>query len=74
MVDAVKEYTGFDFNEIKSDAEAREAAKEMGLEVGKDDTKGTVLNLIFEEKVEDKLIQPTFIMNYPLEISPWLPK
>ncbi len=70
MVDAVKEYTGFDFNEIKSDAEAREAAKEMGLEVGKDDTKGTVLNLIFEEKVEDKLIQPTFIMNYPIEISP----
>src|SRR5690554_4407085 len=70
MVDAVKEYTGIDFNEIKSDEEARTAAKELGLEAGKGDTKGTILNLIFEEKVEEKLIQPTFIMNYPIEISP----
>lgn len=74
MVEAVKEYTGIDFNEIESDDEARKAAKELGLEVGKDTSKGTILNLIFEEKVEENLIQPTFIMNYPIEISPWLPK
>jgi lysyl-tRNA synthetase class 2 len=70
MVEAVKEYTGIDFNEIESDDEARKAAKELGLEVGKDTSKGTILNLIFEEKVEENLIQPTFIMNYPIEISP----
>jgi len=56
---------------ISTDSEAREVAKELKIdELREDDTKGKVLNLIFEEKVEDKLVQPTFIMDYPIEISP----
>jgi len=73
MVDAVKEYAGVDFNEIKTDEEAREIAKEKHLELKKqlkDYTKGEILNLLFEEFGEDKLIQPTFIIDYPVEISP----
>jgi len=70
MVEAVKKFTGEDFNLINSDEEAREAAKRQGIKLDKDATKGTALNEIFEEKVEQHLIQPTFIMDYPIEISP----
>ncbi|MCL6643185.1 MAG: lysine--tRNA ligase, partial [Candidatus Bipolaricaulota bacterium] len=71
MSDAVKKYTGINFNEIKTDEEARKAAKDLHIaEVGDQDTKGKILNLIFEEKVEQNLVQPTFILDYPIEISP----
>ncbi|MDI3547972.1 MAG: lysyl-tRNA synthetase, class [Halanaerobiales bacterium] len=70
MVDAVKEYTGIDFNEIKTAEEARNAATRIGIEVEAGVGKGKILNEIFEERVEEKLIQPTFIMDYPIEISP----
>lgn len=70
MVEAVKEYTGVDFSSIKSDQDAVEAAKNIGIKLEESTKKGHVLNRIFEERVEEKLIQPTFIMNYPIEISP----
>ena len=70
MFDAIKEHTGYDFNEITTDEAARAAAQEAGLEVEKDADRGNIINLFFEEKVEDKLIQPTFVMDYPIEISP----
>ncbi|ACL68836.1 lysine--tRNA ligase [Halothermothrix orenii] len=70
MVEAVKEHTGVDFNEIKSDEEARKAAEGLGIELEGKPSRGKVLNEIFEEKVEDKLVQPTFIMDYPIEVSP----
>ncbi|MCG0276713.1 MAG: lysine--tRNA ligase [Thermosediminibacteraceae bacterium] len=70
MKEAVKKYAGVDFNEIKTDEEAREVARKLGVEIGENDTKGKVLNAIFEEKVEEHLVQPTFIMDYPIEISP----
>jgi lysyl-tRNA synthetase class 2 len=73
MVDAVKEYSGVDFNEIKTDEEARNIAKEKGLQFKKkleDCTKGDILNEFFEAYGEEKLIQPTFIYDYPVEISP----
>jgi lysyl-tRNA synthetase class 2 len=70
MVDAVKKYTGVDFSQISSDDEARKVAKEIGVPVENGATKGTVINNVFEEKVEKHLVQPTFIMDYPIEISP----
>ena len=73
MADAVKEYAGIDFNEIKTDAEAQAIAKEKHLQFKKDlkdCTRADVLNSLFEEYAEEHMIQPTFIMDYPKEISP----
>lgn len=70
MVDAVKKYAGVDFNGIKTIDEAREIAGKNHIEYEERHTKGDILNLFFEEFVEDKLIQPTFVMDHPIEISP----
>lgn len=70
MLEAIKQYTGVDFTEIKDDAAARGAAKGLGLNVEEGATRGSLINEIFEEFVEPKLIQPTFIIDYPVEISP----
>ena len=70
VVDAVKKYAGVDFNEIKTLEEARAVAKEKGVEFEARHKKGDILNLFFEEFVEEHLIQPTFVMDHPIEISP----
>lgn len=70
MLDAIKEHTGVDFMEIKTDEEARQAAKKLNLEVEDTTSRGEIINEVFEEFVEDKLIQPTFIYGHPVEISP----
>ncbi|MGN1457369.1 MAG: lysine--tRNA ligase [Acutalibacteraceae bacterium] len=70
MVDAVKKYTGVDFNEIHTLDEARAVAKEKGVEFEERHKKGDILNLFFEQFVEEHLIQPTFLMDHPVEISP----
>ena len=70
MVDAVKKYAGVDFNEIHTLEEARAAAKEKGIAYEERHKKGDILNLFFEEFVEEHLIQPTFLMDHPVEISP----
>ena len=70
MVDAVKKYSGVDFNEIHTLEEARAAAKEHHVEYEEMHKKGDILNLFFEEFVEEHLVQPTFVMDHPIEISP----
>ena len=70
MLDAVKKYSGVDFNEINSTEEAQAVAKEHHVEFEKHHKKGDILNLFFEEYVEEHLVQPTFVMDHPIEISP----
>ncbi|NLL52582.1 MAG: lysine--tRNA ligase [Peptococcaceae bacterium] len=70
MLDAIKEHSGVDFKEIKTDEEAQKIAAEKNLEVDKNDSKGKIINAFFEKYVEPKLIQPTFIIGHPVEISP----
>lgn len=70
MVDAVKKYAGVDFNDIHSDEEAKKIAKEKGVEYEDRHKKGDILSLFFEEFAEEHLIQPTFVMDHPIEISP----
>lgn len=71
MIDSIKEVTGVDFNTIKTDEEAQAIAKEKGVEYEEiKNTRGHIINEFFEKFVEETLIQPTFIMDYPVEISP----
>lgn len=70
MLDAVKQYAGVDFNEIHSLEEARAVAKAHNIEYEERHKKGDILNLFFEEYVEEHLVQPTFVMDHPIEISP----
>ena len=70
MVEAVKQYTGIDFDQIATDEEAKALAKERHVEFEARHKKGDILNLFFEEFVEEHLVQPTFIMDHPVEISP----
>ncbi len=70
MVEAVKKYTGVDFDEIHTLEEARAVAKEHKVQYEERHLKGDILNLFFDEFVEDKLVQPTFLMGHPVEISP----
>ena len=71
MIDSIKEVTGIDFNEIETDEEALKIAKERGIEVPEiKQTRGDVISLFFDEYVEKTLIQPTFVYEYPVEISP----
>ena len=70
MVDAIKEQTGIDFDEVKTDEEAKAIAKEHRIEYEERHKKGDIVNLFFDEYCEDKMIQPTFIMDHPIEISP----
>lgn len=71
MIDSIKKYADIDFNEIKSDEEAQAVAKAKGLEVDPvKNTRGDIIALFFDEFVEENLVQPTFITDYPVEISP----
>ena len=70
MIDAVKKYTGIDFDQVADTAEAKKLADEKGIHYEERHVKGDILNLFFEEFVEEHLIQPVFIMDHPVEISP----
>ena len=72
MIDSIKEVTGIDFNEIKTDEQAVALAKEKGIEIpdSTKETRGDIISLFFDEYVEKTLVQPTFIYEYPVEISP----
>lgn len=70
MVEAVKKYAGIDFSEIQTEEEAKTLADEKGIHYEARHKKGDILNLLFEEYVEEQLVQPTFIMDHPVEISP----
>ena len=70
MAESVRQYAGADYNDWADDAAARSAAQRLGVEVEPNDTKGAVLAAIFDEKVEAFLVQPVFITDYPVEISP----
>ena len=70
MVDAVKKYSGVDWNQVETLEQARELAKEHHIEFEERHKKGDILNLFFEEFVEELLVQPTFVMDHPVEISP----
>lgn len=70
MIEAVKKYSGVDFSEVKTEEEAKKLADERHIEYEARHKKGDILNLFFEEYVEEHLIQPTFIMDHPIEISP----
>ncbi len=70
MVDAIKEETGIDFDQIATDEEAKALAAQRGIEFEDRHKKGDIVNLFFDEYCEDKMIQPTFIMDHPIEISP----
>ena len=70
MIDAVKKYADVDFNEIDSDEKAREIARDKGLEVNDNDTWGKLLSEMFEEFCEEHLVEPTFVIGHPVEVSP----
>ncbi len=70
MVEAIRKYTGIDFSVIATTEQAVSAARRLGLEVKAGSTRGEIMNEIFEEKVEEHLIQPVFILDYPIEVSP----
>lgn len=70
MRDAVLKYTGVDFDSVESGEDARNAARAKGVHIDGDETKGEVMSIMFEELVEEHLVQPVFIMDYPVEVSP----
>jgi lysyl-tRNA synthetase class 2 len=70
MIEAVKKYSGFDFNTVQTDEEAEDAGKKLGLNLEPSMTRGQIINLAFEFFAEENLVQPTFILDYPIEVSP----